>query len=142
MAAAAPQGHLATLEHEIVNIDGRHSRRDARSAVGHRDDQIECLDRELQKHNHHCDKDRADCRQDNPSIDPRHTRAVYLRGFNEIRIDRPQTGQEESHNKARRLPDTGDHHRVNRHFALHQPVELKARPAELMHQALNAGRAG
>ena len=62
-------GDLAALEHEVVDIVGRKGRRDARPAIGQRDDEIEGLDRELQQHDRDRDEDRRDRRQDHLAID-------------------------------------------------------------------------
>ena len=133
-------GHLTPLEHEIVHINCRHRGGNSGPAARQRDDQIESLDGELQKHHQHRDEDRADRRQDNTPINSRHVSAVDLRRLDQIRIHRTQTGQEQGHDKAGRLPDAGDYHRVDRHLALDQPVELETRPAQLTNHALDSGR--
>ena len=51
-------------------------------------------------------------------------------------IDPAQAGQEDRHHQPRRLPDRGDHQRVDDHLPVHEPVEGEALKAGVVHQLL------
>ena len=138
IAAAAPIGDLPALEHEVVDVVRRKGRRDARSAVGQRDDEIESLDGELQQHDRDRDEDRRDRRQDHLAIDARRARAVDLRRLDEVRIDRAQAGEKERHREAGRLPDAGGDDRIDRGVAIGDQAEGEIVPAEAAHQKFDA----
>ncbi len=83
-------------------------------------------------------ENRADRRNDDTEIDPGEAGTVHIGCANDVLIDAAQCRKEHCHDKARCLPDCCDHNRVDRHVRIDQPVELEARPAEVMHHAFKA----
>ena len=71
-------------------------------------------------------------------IEPERADAVDQGGPDDLFVDRAQTGQEQGHDEARRLPDPGHHHRIDGHLRIDQPVEFKIRKSPVPNHLFDA----
>ncbi len=90
------------------------------------------------KYQQHAEEHRPQRRNHDASIDGRQAGAVNHGRFDDAVVDAAQAGQEQGHHESRRLPDAGDHHRIDRKIGIYQPVEMEVGEAPVVHHFFQA----
>ena len=84
------------------------------------------------------DEYRPHHRDDDEEIGLPHGNAIDTGGFPDILVDAAQSGQHETHDQSRALPQPGNQNAIDDDFGIVEWIEVEAFPAEIADEMLNA----